>query len=204
MSAELIQLPWNILLPLACGYAGYFVAHIGVRGHHKSIDVTFATLVYGFIGMLIYQGVLDNRWGVIVSSCAAFLGTIVMGGAWNSFGRAWSLKCLRLAKVSYNDDLPTAWLSLFQTDQTDATQLAVRLTDGTWMYCDNLHEFAHKPNGPCVLGVEGDVLMYVTRKVRSAIETEFEVALPDWGDDITYIPADSISQLRLRRKIRKL
>jgi len=44
---KLVNLPWATLLTLASGYAAYYVANVGVRDHHKPVDVTFSTLVFG-------------------------------------------------------------------------------------------------------------------------------------------------------------
>ena len=52
---DLITLPWVTILTLASGYAGYYVANVGIREHHKPIDVIFSTLVFGFISAFAYN-----------------------------------------------------------------------------------------------------------------------------------------------------
>lgn len=83
------------------------------------------------------------------------------------------------------------------------TQLSVQLKDGSWLMCDDLAKFADSPNGPCVLGAKGDILIYVTDK-QSDIGVAFYPTAnpvdPDWGHEITYIPADQIIRVDLRRK----
>lgn len=51
---KLVNLPWATLLTLASGYAAYYVANVGVRDHHKPVDVTFSTLVFGFFSAFVY------------------------------------------------------------------------------------------------------------------------------------------------------
>ncbi len=34
---------------------GYVVAYVGLRDHHKTVDLTFNTLVFGFFAAFAYQ-----------------------------------------------------------------------------------------------------------------------------------------------------
>ena len=38
MNAELLNLPWQIQVSLASGYAGYMLAYTGMRENHRTID----------------------------------------------------------------------------------------------------------------------------------------------------------------------
>jgi hypothetical protein len=202
MKPDLLNLPWATLLTLACGYAGYYVANVGIREHHKAIDVTFSTLVFGFFSAFLYTAL--RRHGsidILIASAASFSFAIILGGLWSRFGRAALKACLRKSRTSYSDDLPSAWVALFEASTT-ATQLSVKLKDGSWIKCENLDHFAGFPNGPCVLGGKGDLLMYVTH-FQGKDADEFE-ACPDtindyYGAEITYIPASEIVRLDFRR-----
>jgi hypothetical protein len=200
--SKLINLPWITLLTIASGYAGYFIANVGIRDHHRPVDVIFSTLVFGFFSAFAYN-VSQVIFGLSLTwaSLVAFIFAVLVGAAWSLFGRRVLEWLLRKFYVSYSDDLPSAWMALFG-HKTISTQLAVKLKDGTWLKCEDLSKFASSPNGPCVLGAKGDVLMYVTH-VQSPIS---EVFLPYdpagdeyWGDEITYIPADQIARIDFRR-----
>src|SRR5687768_16440560 len=70
----ILNWPWATLVTLACGYIGYFIAHVGVRDHHKQIDVAFSTLVFGFVSAFGYD--VSRRLGIdiLVSAiCAAIV-----------------------------------------------------------------------------------------------------------------------------------
>jgi hypothetical protein len=70
--------------------------------------------------------------------------------------------------------------------------------------CDDLEKFASSPNGPCVFGAKGDILMYVTHKQSDIGVAFFPTTHPidaDWGHEITYIPADEIARVDLRRRV---
>jgi hypothetical protein len=203
MSAELLNLPWSALLTLASGYAAYFVANTGLRDHHKAIDVAFSTLVFGFFGAFAYEFMLRVlAWSLLPSSVVAFFFAVIFGGLWRKFGRKLLSSTLRLTDVSHSDDLQSAWRSLFDITSVHATQLSVQLKNGTWLQCDDLARFASAPNGPCVLGASGDILMYVTdsRQPGEVAIVNDAVEFTGWGQEVTYIPASEIARVDLRRK----
>lgn len=202
---EAFNLPWTTLLALACGYAGYFISHVGIRDHHKSIDVTFITLVYGFVSLFAYTATRLLCWdNVLFATLVAFVVGIAAGGLWRKHGRALLIRAMRWSGVSYSDSLPSAWLALFH-EEAYAKQLSVKLKDGSWLKSDNLAKFHDLPEGPCVFGGNGDLLLYATHfqpKDESSFKECPQVIHPTWGAEITYIPASEIARVDIRR-IRK-
>lgn len=207
MQPDLLSLPWATLLTLACGYAGYYIANVGVREHHKAIDVTFSTILFGFFSAFLYAGLRRYDVAILPASAMAFAFAVLLGGVWSRFGRSILKIALRKSDVSMSDDLPSAWLAIFEARNKAkripaATQLTVKLKDGAWLKCDNLDRFTHYPNGPCVFGGKGDLLMYVTHFQRNDADDFEECVDVDaavWGAEITYIPATEIVRLDLRR-----
>jgi hypothetical protein len=200
-AVNLVNLPWATLLTLASGYAAYYVANVGVREHHKPIDVTFSTLVFGLFAASVYEICHSFSISTPIASELSFVSAVLLGAVWSRFGRDLLTRVLRTSDVSFSDDLPNAWLAIF-TQRAHAKQLSVKLKDGTWLKCENLENFAKKPNGPCVLGVKGDLLMYVTHvkgPSDDAFEECTEVTNEEWGDEITYIPAEEIARIDYRR-----
>lgn len=205
---ELLNLPWETLLTLACGYAGYYVANVGVREHHKAIDVTFSTILFGFFSAFLYASLRRNdAVSILPASAVVFVFALLLGGLWSRFGRSMLKASLRKSDVTLSDDLPSAWFAIFEARNRRkripaATQLSIKLKDGSWLKCDNLDRFANYPNGPCVFGGKGDLLMYVTHFQRADAD-DFEECLDVdaavWGAEITYIPAAEIARLDLRR-----
>lgn len=205
MDADLLNLPWATLLTLAGGYAAYYVANVGIRSHHQTIDVAFSTLVFGFFTAFAFE-ITKRILGadILWASAGAFSVAIILGGAWSRWGRSGLGYILRRSKVSYNNDLPSAWMELFASGKDVSTfQLAVKLSDGTWLKTDNLAAFEGKPSGPCTFGGNGDLLMYVTHQ-KSPDELDFvacpEVSDVEWGDEVTYIPQSQIARVDVRRK----
>ena len=201
---DLLNLPWATLLTLASGYAGYYVANVGIRDHHKPIDVIFSTLVFGFIATFAYNVCrIFFEVSLVWSSVIAFAFAMLVGAVWSRVGRSALEGLLRKSSISHSDDLPSAWVALFGA-RLVVSQLAVKLKDGSWLMCDDLSKFSASPNGPCVLGAKGDILMYVTHKQSDIGVAFFPATHPidsDWGHEITYIPADQIARVDLRRRV---
>ena len=199
--AALLALPWATLLVLAAGYAGYCVANAGLREHHKTVDIAFSTIVFGFFSCFPYYALLLAGYGQAAASLSAFIAGLLLGAIWNRIGRVLLDRSLRFARISHTDGLPSAWMSMFAETDTTASQLTLKLTDGTWLHCDNLAHYRDMPNGPCTFGGNGDILMYATH-IRSGTD-EFErnsaLLVSGWGVEVTYIPRDKIERIYLRR-----
>ncbi|WP_332304691.1 hypothetical protein [Rhizobium sp. GR12] len=201
MEWKFFEISWELLLTVACGYAGYFVANVGARAHHKTIDVTFSTIVYGFFGTAVYLIILAFNLPLWLATIGAFLGSMISAGIWAAKLRNIFTKVLRIVGVSHTDDLPSALASMFTDKTSHSTQLSVRLTSGVWLMCNDLARFKEAPNGPCVLGSSGDVLMYVTHhREPDGDYEECEVDVAGWGMELTYVPASQVARIDLRKK----
>lgn len=210
MDFDVFGLPWATLMTLASGYAGYYVANVGLREHHKTIDITFSTLVFGFFATVVYLTIgflgsfteTASLIAALLSPLAAFATSITLGVWWSKIGRKWLERMLRNGNVSHSNELPSAWVTMQSLTDTTARQLHVRLTDGTWLKCEDLRAFGEAPNGPCVFGGTGDILMYVTdRKPPGGVWHQITGTLDDqWGYEITYIPASQIARVDYRRR----
>lgn len=203
--ASLLSLPWSTLLTLACGYSAYLLSNMGLREHHKTIDVAFSTILYGTFARFLYEALMGINWPISLASAAAFALSLILGALWCLYGRECFVLVLRKLRISHTDEMPSAWFSLFSVKNVDGRQLSVKLTDGVWLHCEDLNLFANEPNGPCKLGNNGDVLMYVTHTKASGA-TEFvpvgNTIDPNWGTEVTYIPKDKIAHIDFRRSRR--
>lgn len=198
---DIMNLPWASVLFFSAGYAGYFIANSGIRDHHKQIDTAFSTAVFGFFSLMIYRPMLQFGLDSYYASLPAFLGAMLAGGAWRKWGRDLFSKSLRWAEVSYVNDFPAAWQEMIEKRGVQGSQLSVVLKDGSEYCCDDLHRFARAPNGPCILGSSGDVLMYPTDVKRSPNEEweAIESTEHDWGYEAFWFPAGEIKTVKYRR-----
>ncbi|MHA1559100.1 MAG: hypothetical protein ACTSWI_00275 [Alphaproteobacteria bacterium] len=202
MSPDLLSLAWQIQLSLAAGYIAYALGYSGIRAHHKAVDVAFGTLAFGLLATGLLAVFARSEWNDIWAGLSAFLATVALGLLWRRYFRDVVRWFLRITRVSQADDIPSAWTSLSERPDYDVSQVALRLEDGTWLRCDDTAKFAKSAFGPCILGGNGDILMYLTHKQSPGKETEEMPTTADevWGDRVTYIPAARISQVNIRHK----
>lgn len=200
MDDRLLNLPWEIQLTLGAGYLAYLIACFGMRDHHKPADVTFGTLAFGLCAAsalaLVPPAIGWPRAAIAITAplLAALLWRLWLGDALRRLARAINL--------SWSDDTPSAWYRVTQTNrQHFVAQITVILEDGSVLGCADTRPFASAPYGPCVLGANGDIALYVTH-ARRPDEDQFieraRVRDPFHGDDLTYIPASRIREMRIR------
>ncbi len=77
----------------------------------------------------------------------------------------------------------------------------VYLKNGTVLLSENPGKFEGQASGSFVLGVEKDIVMYVTHEKKPGRDEwiEKDVESKSWGAMATYIPADQIAMVRIRR-----
>jgi len=212
---ELLALPWQIQVVIVGGYFAYVIAYAGKRSAHKSVDTLAIILCFGGVALLAFRsidGLLPAKLVKLQIDLAPFRWFVVAGGAifaslasavvWRRFLGERVQNILRKASKSEDDGLYYGWETLIQHPNLDYNQLNVSLKDGRVYESYPLSMFDKYPNGPCVLGGDGSIAMYVThiegpdkgrREVNNlTCETE--------GARITYIPADQIAEVDFRRK----
>lgn len=198
MSADLLKLPWEIQVAAASGYAAYVVAYTGLRSRHQTIDVLLITLVFSLIASLALW--LFSGAGEFWRGIAALGGSLVCGVVWRRWGRPLAPKVLRALNATWADDAPSALATLSDNTSNRITQIAVLLDDGTWLECREAIKFANVPHGPCVIGPNGDIALYLTHEESPTGETKelTNVRNEHYGDRITYIPASRIKRMTMR------
>ena len=203
----LTSAPWTTVLTFASGYAGYFIAHLGLRDHHQAMDQVFRVLLYGFWGLFAYVALRTYcGFDILSASAVGFAVSSALGGGWRMWGEKRFTKFLHDNNISHSDDLRSAWLAIPNVSRGLAmTEFGVVLTDGTSLLCNDLWRFRDQPNGPCVLGNNGDVLIYVTHIGRrnAAGNMDYSAKEDVMGTDgakMTYIPRDQIARITMRRR----
>ena len=200
MNELLFDLPWQIQVSLASGYAAYLIAYTGIRVGHRAIDTMFATLAFGVVATAVLAVCAEAN--PFISGGAAIVATIAIAVLWRRFFRGWFYTLLRWWNISWANDDPTALATLSANTKYKATQIAVELDNGTWLRCDDTSRFHKAPFAPFILGPNGDVAFYLTHEERPNEEaTEVgHVQDDNYGARITYIPASRIRQITLRHR----
>lgn len=197
-----LDLPFETLFVLAVGYLGYRLAYTGRASAHRSLDVLFLTAVFGLIARSAVLGfaprVSDPVWvhalalGITVSS-ALF---------WRVWAQEACFRALRYLGISDHDGFASAWSSMLSRPVSRPTQVVVRLKSGRVLLCEQLEKFNDAPMGPCLLGEDGSIGLYVTHVLDSASSEWDERAPfdPFWGYSMTFVAADQISETEIRRQ----
>lgn len=206
----LLDLPFDILAQLAAGYLSYRLAFIGRDSHHTAIDVTFISLAFAAMtkAIVIVIGLVMLKVGydpltILPSIGAAF---VVLGAAalWRRWGQDRVYNFFRNGGISDHDGQPDVWRSMLARQLKGPTRLVIKLKDGTELMCNQLAKFNDAPLGPCLLGMDGSVALYVTdvRKKGTADWEEispFDAELPGWGYEMSFIPASEIARIDVTR-----
>lgn len=191
-------LTWQVQLALASGFAAYFIGFVGIRHHHRAIEVTFWSILFSLVTTATLT--LTSEWDHLESALAAFSCTIAFAIFWRAWFYEWILKQLRDHDVAWTTDDPSALFTITHARKIKITQVAVQLIDGIWLECRDANKFEHTPFGPLTVGPNGDVALYLTH-IDDADGTSKELKSV-WNDNlgprITYVPADRIKQITFR------
>ncbi|ECG5643193.1 hypothetical protein E1K64_15735 [Salmonella enterica subsp. enterica serovar Poona] len=204
IDASLINLPWATLVTLASGYIGYFIANVGLKDHHKSVDVTFSTLIFGLFSAAVYQAFLWCGANAYFSAFPAVVLAFCAGAFWRKHGRRFMYNFLRDHDISWSDDTGTAWQQMFGLIDYRCTELFVILRDGSGLRSSPLANFEGLANGPFCMGNNGDVILYITHYKPADRENWVEydpeaVVDESWGALASWVPADQIARIEIRR-----
>ena len=198
MPDELISLTWQAQVTLASGYAAYLICYRGIRSHHSAHDTIFIVLMFGMIAA--GELWLTNHLNPIISGIFAFLLTIVVSLVWRRHGMSLLSYVLRNANSTWSDDTPSAWARLQENREHPLSQISVLLKNGTWLHCNETSVFNNMPYSPCILGSNGDILMYLTSIKEKSQEERTQDSTIDqtYGSRLTYVPAAEIARVNIR------
>jgi hypothetical protein len=195
---DVLNLPLDTIAVLAAGYLGYRLAYIGKDAGHSSVDVVFLSLVYALSAKLVLQTApLLPQIPLPAVLLLAIAAAMLVAAIWRKWGEHRVAKALHHLGVSQSDRHNSAWDSILANDNLGLTTLVVRKTDGSSVRSWPLADFAKERLGPCILGQDGSVALFVTH-FRTASD-------PTWIDDdprtgqsgvaMTFIPATQISEI---------
>ncbi len=203
----LLTLPLGTLTVLVAGYLGYRVAYVGKDRPHGPMDIVFLTLVFALVAqawiVLASAGFAHFVHNKTASLTFGFLGipiSMAVAACWRKWGEQCWFDFMRYARVSGSDRYLSAWDTVRHKSKFSPTQLVLRLTDGRSLMCDDLDRFRQYQAGPCVLGEDGSVAMFVTDYTNKAGEDWTERDFHDeiFGTEMTYVPASMIAEIKIR------
>lgn len=199
--SQLLTLPLDTLAVLAFGYIGYRIAFVGHDGPHRPIDTVFSTTIFAFLAKaaMIFHGPPS-----VLAAFPAFGSVFVAALLWRMWLAPMMQTSFRNRGIIDHDRGRSVWETMLMRKLNCPTQMVVDLKDGSSLMCDDLNRFKSDPLGPCLLGPDGSVAIYVTSH-RNDNADEFTphddryISDPTWGSMMTFIPASEIAQVRMRR-----
>lgn len=201
--AQLLNLPFATLSVLACGYVGYRIAFIGHDGPHTAVDVVFISLAFAALA----KAVMVLHGGEAILAAIPAFGVVFLAAlAWRLWlSPCWQAQALLTGLIDH-DRGRNVWESMLMRKIRGPTRILVTLKTGQQFLCDDVSKFCAAPLGPCLLGSDGSVAMYVTSTRSSNLEDWIEVTpysadSDDWGYDMTFISASEIQRVRIMRPI---
>lgn len=200
---DLYQMPFELIWMLVVGYLGYRLAYVGRDAPHKTFDQVFLVFVFGSIGRGC--GTLAASWwdiGGMIEAAIALISGVVVALIWRRWGQTGTFNTLRAAKMVNDDGQANVWHSMLARQLKPPRRLVVQLSDGSAVMCNHLADFGHAPMGPCLLGGDGSVALYITDVMKAGSDDWIEIEpydenRPDWGYEISFVPASRITRIDL-------
>lgn len=207
----LLEQSFDLMAVLASGYISYRIAYADKDSSHAAVDVVFTSLVFAAISKMGMSAALYSfsAYGIsaagmtYMAAVSGLFVSVAAASCWRAFGERWTFEALRRLGVSSSDRHRNVMHTIIARQQDPGpSSLFVRCADGSRLLCERLADFEKLPFGPCLLGTDGSVALYVTHRKPSANgewEADQDVAdtAPDWGRELTYLPAPQVVEVRL-------
>lgn len=199
--AELLTLPLGTLVMLASGYLGYRISCVGHDGPHGAADVVFLSFTYAAIASAIIWLFGARIW---LGAPVAVVVTLASSICWRLWLSPAIWRFMWRLGVSGHDRSRTVWESTMMRRLRAPTRIVVTMKNGRQMMCSDLRPFDAAPMGPCLLGPDGSVALYVTDQRDSNAadwqeQTPVDPANLAWGYEMTFIPAAEVARVAVTR-----
>lgn len=197
---SVLNLPLETLVVLAVGYMGYWIASVGNLAQHRSVQIVFSSLIFAAVTKLLILWITAAGLTTLPSILLASVLVVALATVWRAMGYALFLKLFRRLNISWSDGKRTVWDTVRLGTKYRVSQLVVRKVDGSQFMCDDMQQFSNSPHGPVLYGEDGSIGLYVTdfRRKPGDEWTEVDPKEKNWGDFFTVIPANQISDVKLR------
>lgn len=194
---SLLQLPFSTIAVLASGYLAYRTSYVGRDGTYRTVDTLFCTLAFAAVAQMVTQWAA-TALATPLPQVAGFGAAMATAVFWRRWGASWSFRALRAAGISTSDHLETAWDTIRLKPGFAPTTYIVKRTDGTLLMCHRPEDFAKLRDGPCILGADGSIALFVTDRLEPGA-TDWQprdVFAEQLGYEMTYIPAAHVAEIR--------
>lgn len=197
-----LALPIQIQIVLATGYMGHCLARRGYPGKDNGTALWFGVLSFGLFGWAGWELAGRCTASFLAKMPAAVAAAVGVGLLWRLWGRATTMKALRWARISWEDDLGPAWTRMIQDTRMAPTEVRVKLKNGDVLKCFDVQSFGDAAL-PCgTFDNDGNVALYVTDVISANGEerTLADVRNSIYGDLVTHVSREDILHVSIRYK----
>ena len=130
----------------------------------------------------------------------ALLVALASASVWRRSGAEWVRYLLRRFGISFADRNISAWETIIGRENVSPQSLQVKLANGDEVMCEQLSDFEDEKLGPCILGNDGSVALFITSK-RNAADDEWTDINPrhdGWGPLMTTYPSSQVAEVSMR------
>lgn len=200
---KILQLPFEIMWPLAAGYLAYRLAFVGRDAPHKQLDTVFMIFVFGTAAKLLAgaSGAQAPSWSYYVWACLGGVFSICLALVWRAWGAGMYFDAVRKSKILDHDGQPDVWRSMLARRLAGPVQLSVTTKSGKVYFCEELAAYNDAPLGPCLFGEDGSVAMYITswRKVGEPGWRDVSPKREGFGLEMSFFKASEIERIDVTR-----
>lgn len=198
---SLLDLPFDTLFVVAVGYLGYRAAYIGRGAGRSGVETVFLSAVFALIAKAMTLGLFGFGAASWVGYAVTVPAVVALAMIWRRWLQEVVFRLLRWLDLNDHDGFTSVWDSMLARPLPPITQIVVRMKSGRKLLCDDVGRFNNSPLGPCLLGEDGSVALYVTHVMTDEAEgwVEVEPVHAKWGESMTYIRAEAISDVDIRR-----
>lgn len=193
-------LPEHLQIVLVTGYIGHAIARAGFRDKERPDELFYGILVFGLFGYIIYNLAKPHYTYFLIPSVLGAITTTAIALIWRKHLKHRWDSLLHSTSVSNEDSIKGVWVGLTQNTKVAPTQITVLLKNGISLECNNVQSFGNAPFPRYYSDNDGNLAIYVTKRILADGTEKVLAHTRDetWGDKITFIPKEEISNVGIR------
>lgn len=199
---SILDFETSFLVMIAIGYLSFRIAYVERIQEENTTQTVFLSACFAalfqtaanFLSLVNFSS--KQLPEIAVIGLSALL-TLLIAIWWRRDGMKRYAKMWKSTGGNHLDGLHTVLDTIRTGSDFKPTTLLVAVDDGPFLYCSNLGDFKNFPFGPCLIGGDGSIAMYVTHTMPSGGKN-WEETEDHARNQITIIPANRVKLIETR------